>query len=920
MRLLDAARARLALLFGRRTAESRMDEEMRFHIEMEADRLVREKGLSAAEAVRQARLAFGGAEKYREELRDGRGLAWLGGLSLDFKLGLRMLVKYPGLTLVGGLAMAFAVWVGTVAFVVHGQVFNPTLPLPGGERIVQIENWDVSANSEQPPSLSDFLAWRDVIQSVTDFGAYRNVTHNLIVGNEAGPPVSSAEITASAFRIAPEPPLLGRVLAPADEEAGAAPVVLIGYDVWETRFASDPGVIGRTVQLGTTYATVVGVMPEGFGFPTSHGMWTPLRPEAIAHGLGEGIPVEVFGRLSPGVTLERAQAELTTIGRPAPTERLETQEHLRPHVAPYAGGISGDSPGDLIIPTLIALFPVLLLILICSNVALLLFARAATRETELVTRSALGASRGRIVAQLFVEALVLGAVAAAFGLTAAGFALRHWGVEFLERNMGPLPFWFDISLSPATVLYALALTALGSAIAGMMPALKVTRGLGARLRQGTAGGGGLRFGGVWTAVIVTQVAVTVAIPLVVYVEQRELVRVQSQDAGYPDEEYLAVQLEMDETAVPGGDAESAAATQRVVFGAALEELRRRVASEAGVAGVTFVDRLPRDYHRGRWVELDDETGIAGQGGPITAAAPPAGEVSLASIDPSYFEVLESPILTGRVFTAADLSPDARTVIVDQAFVEMIMGGRNPIGRRVRIADGIQPIASDVESSRSWYEIVGVAEELGMTPFNTRQRAAGLYLPAAPGSVEPVQMLVHVRGDPISLARRVREIATAVDPTLRLATVQRADEVTNDVLWILGLWLRITVALTAVALLLSLAGIYAVLSFTVARRTREIGVRVALGAPRGRIVAAIFRRPLTQVGAGIATGFILVTAVAGLMTGHVPDQPIEWRGLSLGQVSLLASYATVMLGVCLLACVVPTQRALGVQPSESLRAE
>jgi hypothetical protein len=341
-----------------------------------------------------------------------------------------------------------------------------------------------------------------------------------------------------------------------------------------------------------------------------------------------------------------------------------------------------------------------------------------------------------------------------------------------------------------------------------------------------------------------------------------------------------------------------------------------------VAGVTFVDRLPRDYHRERWVELDDEAAVAGPSPGTVAEAAPAGEVSTASIDPSYFQVLGAPILAGRGFSATDLAPEARVVIVDKGFVDVLMRGRNPIGRRVRIADGRVLAAGEAGNSRPWYEIVGVDEELGMTPFNIRRRAAGLYLPSAPGSGGTQEMLIHVRGEPLQLAARVREIATAADPTMRLSNLRRADEVTNDVLWVIGLWLRMTVALTAIALVLSLAGIYSVLSFAVARRTREIGVRVALGASRGRIVAATFRRPLTHVGIGVAVGFMLVTTVAIVLSGHQPDGAPRSPdgGLSLGQVALLALHAAFMVGVCLLACVVPTRRALRIEPTDALRAE
>jgi hypothetical protein len=213
-----------------------------------------------------------------------------------------------------------------------------------------------------------------------------------------------AEITASAFRVAQVAPLLGRALVADDERAGAPPVVVLGYDVWQTRFAGDPGVVGRSVQLGDAYATVVGVMPEGFAFPVAHELWTPLQSAAVVHGPLEGPPITVFGRLAPGATLESAQAELTAIGRRAATERPDTHEHLQPQVSPYAKLFWAATGEGLAIFLSIELFAVMLLVLVCGNVALLLFARAATREKELIVRSALGASRGRIVAQLFAEA------------------------------------------------------------------------------------------------------------------------------------------------------------------------------------------------------------------------------------------------------------------------------------------------------------------------------------------------------------------------------------------------------------------------------------------------------------------------------------------------------------------------------------
>ncbi len=898
-----------------------MGEEMRFHLDMEAERLQRERGLDAAEARRQAAVAFGGVEKYREAGREARGLAWLGGLALDLKLGGRMLVKYPGLAIVGGLAMAFAICVGVVFFEMVMLFVSPRLPLPGGDRIVYLRNYDVQASEPEPRALHDFLVWREAMRSVTDIGAWENVTRNLTGRDGEARPVQVAAMTASGFRVAATPPLLGRPLVPADEAAGAPPVVVLGHDVWLARFAGDSAIVGRTVQLGDEYPTVVGVMPDGFTFPVAHDAWTPLRPTALDGAPLGGPDISIFGRLAPGATLGDARAELTALGRRAAREFPDTHEHLRPQVMPYAQmfGISMEDGG--VIFSLVQAFTLMLLVLVCSNVALLLFARAATREGEIIVRSALGASRRRIVVQLFAEALVLGGVAAAVGLAAAHVALRVVGRSFLEATMGKIPFWLDPRLSPTTVLYAGALTLLSAAIAGVLPGLKVTRGLGSRLRAGTSGGGGLRFGGVWTAVIVAQVAVTVAFPAIALVEFREIDRIRSYDVGFAAEEYLAVQLSLE--AAPGAAVDgdpAAAAARRARFVTLVETLRQRLAAEPGVVGITFVDKLPRTdrgYHR---IALDDSVSVTPSGAPAAPegrGAPRYAEIAYA--DPSYFDVLEAPILAGRGFRTADLAPEARVAIVDQGFVDQVLLGRNPIGRRVRIASAPAPVTGAEADSLPWFEIVGVVKELGISGAEETSRGLGLYLPAAPGSGSPPYMVIHTRGDPMAMVPRVRAIAGTVDPTLLLSEFQRMDQVASDYLWMLGMLLRMTLGVTGVALLLSLASIYAVLSFTVARRTREIGVRVALGASRRRVLAAIFRRPLTQVCLGVAAGTILIAVgeVALSRTTQFSNWP---SGLSAGQVALLAAYTAFMLGVCLLACVVPTRRALQVEPMVAMRAE
>jgi hypothetical protein len=340
-------------------------------------------------------------------------------------------------------------------------------------------------------------------------------------------------------------------------------------------------------------------------------------------------------------------------------------------------------------------------------------------------------------------------------------------------------------------------------------------------------------------------------------------------------------------------------------------LRRRVETQPEVAGVAFADALPGDWRPDRFVELSYDRSVTGQT-PVAAdsdSPPPSRIVTIAAVEPSYFEALGAPMVAGRAFTAADIAPGVNVAIVDQGFVDLVLQGRNAIGQQVRFLNG-----GDTRGTNPWYEIVGVVKDLDLGSPNRKDRAAGFYMPAPVERFSEVYMLVHARGEPMALAPKVRQIAEAVDPTLQLSGFQRADEIRSGTLWLIVL--RVSIGMTVVALLLSLAGIYAVMSFIVSRRTREIGVRVALGASRASVVGAIFRRPLIQVGVGIAVGAALIAAGGNLET----QMPGLTGVFTLADVAMLVAYAFVMLGVCLLACIVPTRRALGVEPTIALRTD
>ena len=821
------------------------------------------------------------------------GLTPLRGLSLDVRLALRLLVKHAGLTVVGTIALAFAIWSGIVAFEFYTQIVRPTLPLAGGDRIVGIAVLDAASRGERSPTLHDFAAWRDALTSVPDLAAYRDRNWNVIVGDAAPEPVAVAEISAATFRVVRERPVLGRPLVEEDEKPDAPWVVLIGHDVWQSRFGSDPNVIGRELRLGNVPHTIVGVMPEGFRFPLAHGFWVPLRLDPVNYQRQQSPALRVFGRLAPGATVETAQPEMAVLGATAAAAFPDTHEHLKPRVVPYIDSIfsrfSADSASELFMGNLLS---VLLVVLVCGNVALLMFARAATRQNEILVRTALGAGRGRIIGQLFVEALVLAGVAALVAVTAAQVAWQSlFGMVSQNIFDNRVPFWMQSSVSPSTLLYAALLTLFAAVVAGVLPGLKVTRGIGTQLRQLSPGGGGLHFGGIWTVLIVMQVAVMAIVPTPVIAIYRDVAnQARAANAGLVPEQYLAAAITMDRDKAP-----AAAATFAARFTAATQELERRLESEPGVTGVTFATVLPLTNHPWRQVRFDE-----GGAAPANGAAG-SHWVSGATVALDFFDVLDAPIVSGRGFHSGDLAPAARTVVVNQSFAQQVLGGNSPIGRRFRYVSSAQQSATS--SSEPWFQIVGVVPDFGIAPEGTDPKRARIYQPLIPGAGDSLRLAVRTTSDPLLFASRLRSISREVEPTLQISEIARFDQVAAATARTMTMLFWLFLALALVVVLLSLTGIYVVLSFTASQRTREVGIRVALGGRRRHVIAALFRRPLLQIGLGILIGLVIADRIS---EGNM--------------VRAIALYGCVVVAVASLATLAPVRRALRIHPIDALRAE
>lgn len=863
-----------------RQLETKMQAEMRFHIEMEAERLQREEGLTAEEARRQAHVRFGGLENFKEQGRDARALPWINAISLDARLGVRMLVKYRWLTLVGGFAMAVAIATGAAFYEATSELMNPVLPLPDGGRIVAVRFATDSPGTAERHVLHEFAALRDQLVSIRELGAFRSVQLNLVASGTATEPVKAAEISATGFTVARTPPLLGRYLLPGDESPAAPGVAVIGYEAWHARFSADPQILGRTITIGGTRAAIVGVMPSGFSFPIDHQFWIPLRENPLNYPSLAGPELFIFGRLAPNISIRQAQSELTTIGARISAAQPETHSRLRPIVNPYPLEFSGIvSPSRRWIVRIAELLISALAFVVAVNLAILIYARTVTRMGEIAIRTALGASRRRILTQLFMEAFALALVGAAIGLVIAAVALTR--VQLFLFIGGGLPFWTTYTLSAGTAIYALLMAAAAAFVMGVVPGLKATgRRVSANLHE-LNGRTGKRLGPMWTALVVAQIAAAVAVlPAAVYLSWLA-VRMEIVGAGFSTEKFVISEVAM-------GDDGSFVDVGR--WKTRQAELRSRLASEPGVSGVTFSSEVPGFGSDPREIEFED--------GKHAEDAEPTETTSIYG----GFDMLalyDAEIAAGRSFDARDVDA-ANTVIVNRTFADKYLKSRTLLGTRFRYAH-----------LPGWYHIVGVVRDFPTFPPSiTLDGEPVVYHAVSTGTTKAVILTTKFVGEiPEGLTDRFRQAAAEIDSALQLRRVaplslyySNVRSIWRNLAWGIGL-------VTTSVLLLSAAGIYALMSLTVAQRTREIGIRTALGAEPRRLILSVFSRSVRQVVIGLVVGSMLAAAVCSAMEFTLTQSA-----------ALIGSVAVIMLFVGVLSALGPARRILGIQATEALRAD
>jgi putative ABC transport system permease protein len=899
MSVIDGALARLRLIFGRRTAESRFESELRFHVDMEAERLVREEGIDPAEARRRAFVALGGVEKHRESLRDGRGTAWLAGLSLDTKLAMRMLVKYPALTFVGVLGLSVAVTIGALAFSAVNAVTATALPLDEGDRVIAIRNIDVLKNDDaRQTHLHDMDTWRANARTIADLSAYRIAPVNLLLEGMAPVSVRAVEMSASGFRVARVAPAMGRYIRDDDARPGAPDVVVLGHDLWQKRLGGKADIVGTMIELGTRRHEVIGVMPAGFAFPENNQVWTPLRLSALDFRRGASPSLNVFARLAPGASLSAAQRELATIGERLARDERATHENVRTRVVPYAVSFL-DTPFAIRLLHLVQVGVGFLLLIIGTNVAVIVYARTASRATEIAVRTALGASRRRIVGQLFAEAVALTGVAATVGLVVANEVFRR--IEQMVRISADdqVPYWIHLEITPVTVVYAAGLAVVAAVIIGLIPALKATKHQVTDNLRGISGAS-MRLGKSWTALLVAQVAVSVmALPFAAQ-GSWTWIKMMLVDYGTPATRSFVIAEPLMSLDDPQAPDTMRMRVRQARYAQGVAELRRRLEALPGGGEVVAMSAIPKQSGMSHFELETLPTDVD------SIRARSQHDARAPRVEASYFKAFDVPLLAGREFNPADLTPGANAIIVNRSYHAFYLGGGNALGRRVRLRP-----ERPGENPEPWMEVVGVVEDFPR-PVGTESYAPLVYLPMRTEASYPVKLAVRAKNVPLAtLGDEIRKTAMSVDPGLRFTSIQTVEslmqqEADTERMALLGIML---VGLSVV--LLASAGIYALMSFTVTRRRREIGIRSALGASRARVLLEILAKALKQIGLGIAIGSVTLTVIYRLAGDS---------GTYLELVKMMLELAGLMLVVGVLSTIGPARRALGVQPTEALKGE
>jgi putative ABC transport system permease protein len=798
----------------------------------------------------------------------------------DLRFAIRLLVKQPGFTLAAILALGCGIGLSTAIFNAFSAVLLRPVPhLREENRIVYINPFILKQpDSQMGMTLPDFLDLRDRTQTLDGLTLVMDRTF-IFGGGEKPERVLGASISAASFTMLGVQPLRGRVFRPDEEKDGAAPVAILSYGLWQRRFGGSDAIIGRTTQINGDQVTVIGVLPEGFRFPEVAELWMPMRYDVKNQPRGN-FSFPCYARMKPGVTLDQVQAELTTVAADFARQYKDTNDGVSLRARLIRDEATRESGTQVRLMLGAAVF---VLLIACANVANLLLAKSAARSREIAIRTALGATRGRIVRQVLTESLLLGLAGGALGLLVGvwvnGLILGAIPVE--------LPFWMKFGFDWLVFAFSLAAAIGSSLLFGLFPALQISRSTATEMKDGARGSGhGPRAQRLRNALVVAQVALALVLLIGAGLMVRSFLKLQSADYGVVPRGVLTFRV-----GLPPTQFKDQVANRRF-----FTQLLERLSTMPGVEAVGATTMIP-----GSGMNIN-AFAIAGRERPKSLLESPYAVNR--SILPGYFRALGIPLLSGRDFTLDDVIGKPKVVIVDQSFVEKWFPGQDPIGQRIN--------NGEYDKADDWLTIIGV---VGTVPQRLGGNAPtfGFYAPALQDDLNFITFTLRTKGDPASFAQPAQQVVLSLQKDIPIYNVQTLEKSLANAYWDKKFFSQIFGAFGIGALFLASLGIYGVMAYSVTQRTQEIGVRMALGAQPADVLRMVNRHGMTLVAVGMGVGLVsalgLTRLMGGLLYGVSPSDPPTYFSLS-----------TVLAIVGVVACWLPARRATRVDPVVALRAE
>ena len=805
----------------------------------------------------------------------------------DIRYGLRGLLKHPGFTAIVVITLALGIGASTAIFSVVDSVLLRRLPYRNAERIIAIEELSPAGKQIQSTS-ANFLDWRAQNTVFEHLAAFRTGTTNLALADHAER-LDLAQTNTNFFDIFGVTPQYGRLFQPQDEQAGHEPVVVVSNALWQRRFGSDPSLVGNPIMLDGKNYTVVGIASPGFQYPNKTELWLPplkVAPELypdqdVTQTRRMGYLFSV-GLLKPGVSVDQAASEMETITARLRAQYPDTNNRRFNRVVSLHKHLIGDNQRLL----WLLLGAVTFVLLIgCANVANMVLASGAARQKEIAIRSALGASRSRVMRQLFTESTVLALAGGAVGLLIA-----FWGLAAITKLLpADFPRLNEIHIDLRVLGFTFAASVITGMLFGLAPALQFSRSdvQEAMRESGRGSSGSRRQSRFRQALIVVEVALSVVLLAGAGLLFRSFLRLQSVNTGFVSEQVLTAKLN------PSGTSYKDPADYAKFYKQVLE----RISTVPGVQDAGLINTLPLDK--------GPTTGFRVDGRPITTPDK-WPSVNYRLVTPNYFRAMGIPLVQGRVYTDRDREDAPRTMIINQQVAHEVFPGENPIGKRITFG------SVDENNQPYWFEIVGVVGNV--RSLELREQPSGeLYFSALQDFWPAMSLVVRSSVEPESLAGSVRQIVNDVDRSVPVSNVQTMDRVVSESitqprfnLFLLGLF-------STVAMLLSSAGIYGVTAYTVTQRMHELGIRIALGAQVGDVLKMILGQGMAVIGVGLVIGlasaFALMRLLRTLLFGIGENDPLTFGAIT-----------GLLLLVALLACYVPARRATKVDPLVALRAE